>query len=323
MSEEASPSVLSQELTTTPAPAAQAPSKKDCKVLFVGNIPASSTEASIQDEFKQFGQISRVWVPTRSDLASNTDYTQLTPEAAATGEFTRCPEALGYAYVFFVRPEDAARAKKEAAATSGNFGKLANARVDFYVGEEGDKFLSRVLFVDRVKGVPEEELQKKFEQYGAVEQCRIMLNGRGESRGFGFIVMSEAVAAEQARTMLYDFPIRAGTNNRLKISYSCNSSVPSTNTGLPMKFRESSNKSKQFRGRDTDAPEYEFPTQRYSFPPYNGSPYPNYPPPGPYGPYGGPQGGYRGGEDDRRGGRGRGNTGGYTSYGPPEKRARY
>ena len=59
--------------------------------------------------------------------------------------------------------------------------------------------MSKKLFVGNLSwGVSNESLAAKFAEFGAVDEAIVILNERGQSKGFGFVTYSDDSAADSA-----------------------------------------------------------------------------------------------------------------------------
>ncbi|KAA8496213.1 Embryonic polyadenylate-binding protein [Porphyridium purpureum] len=181
--------------------------------VFIKNLPEShANEAKLREMFGVYGEITSVFVPTVGKQAEEDDSEYSTEQQGGSTVGSK-----GFAFVNFESPEAAAKAVDE----------MDNKEVEdkvLYVGraqkksqretelrakyeqakmERIQKYQGVNLFVKNLSDdVTEDRLRQEFMPYGTITSCKVMLDDKGASRGFGFVCFSQPDEATKAVTEL-------------------------------------------------------------------------------------------------------------------------
>ncbi|KAK1403874.1 Polyadenylate-binding protein [Heracleum sosnowskyi] len=143
--------------------------------LYVGDLDKNVGETQLYDLFNQVGQVMTVRVCR--DLIRST--------------------SLGYGYVNFSNPQDAAHARDVLNFTNVN-GKpirIMYCQRDPSMRKCG---FANVFIKNLDKSIDNKALQDTFASFGTVLSCKVALDSSGKSRGFGFVQFDQEEAAQYA-----------------------------------------------------------------------------------------------------------------------------
>ncbi|KAF5176307.1 Polyadenylate-binding protein [Thalictrum thalictroides] len=164
--------------------------------LYIKNLDLDMTEELLQEKFSEFGKICKLTILKDSNGKSN-----------------------GVAFVNFETPDNAKRAVEEINGTQVGSKIIYVAKAQKKATREQimrHQFDERCkqhfqhkgsnLYVKNIKcDVHEDELREVFSQCGTITSVRLMRDGNGKSRGFGFICFSTPEEAGKAVNILRGF----------------------------------------------------------------------------------------------------------------------
>ncbi|KAK7351631.1 hypothetical protein VNO77_11220 [Canavalia gladiata] len=143
--------------------------------LYVGDLDHDVNDSQLYDLFNQIGQV--VSVRVCRDLASH--------------------QSLGYGYVNFSNPQDAAKALDVL-----NFTPLNNKHIRIMYSHRDPsvrKSGAANIFVKNLdKAIDHKALHDKFSAFGNILSCKIATDASGQSKGFGFVQFENEESAQNA-----------------------------------------------------------------------------------------------------------------------------
>ncbi|KAI3774722.1 hypothetical protein L1987_49282 [Smallanthus sonchifolius] len=143
--------------------------------LYVGDLEFSVTDAQLFELFNQLGQV--VSVRVCRDLSTR--------------------RSLGYGYVNYVNPQDAARAIEMLNFTplNGKSIRIMYSHRDPSVRKSG----SGNIFIKNLdKAIDQKALHDTFSTFGNILSCKIATDSTGQSKGYGFVQYDSEESAQQA-----------------------------------------------------------------------------------------------------------------------------
>jgi len=143
--------------------------------LYVGDLEQNVTDSQIYDLFNQVGQV--VSVRVCRDLSTR--------------------RSLGYGYVNYSNPQDAARALEVLNFTPLNSKsiRICYSLRDPTVRKSGT---GNIFIKNLDKGIDHKALHDTFSSFGNILSCKIATDASGQSKGYGFVQFDKEEAAESA-----------------------------------------------------------------------------------------------------------------------------
>ncbi|CAF1706198.1 hypothetical protein Bca4012_005032 [Brassica carinata] len=147
--------------------------------LYVGDLDASVTDSQLFDAFSQMGQV--VSVRVCRDLATR--------------------RSLGYGYVNFTTPQDAARAIQELnyISLNGKPVRVMYSHRDPSVRRSG---AGNIFIKNLDKSIDHKALHDTFSAFGNIISCKVALDSSGQSKGYGFVQYETEESAQRATAEL-------------------------------------------------------------------------------------------------------------------------
>jgi polyadenylate-binding protein len=187
--------------------------------VYVKNLPDSvKSDADLKALFAEFGAITSVMLPAAAKAAADKEKADKADDASDTSSETSSMGAKGYGFVNFETPEAAA------AAIKALNGKEVQDGRQLYVGraqkksereaemrqqaeqrklERISKYQGINLYVKNLEdSITDDKLREEFAPYGTITSCRVMVDEKNASRGFGFVCFSTPEEATRAVTEL-------------------------------------------------------------------------------------------------------------------------
>ncbi|KAH7849039.1 hypothetical protein Vadar_012069 [Vaccinium darrowii] len=143
--------------------------------LYVGDLEQSVVEGQLYDLFNQVAQV--VSVRVCRDQARRT--------------------SLGYAYVNFANPQDAATARELLNFTPVN-GKPIRIMYSHRDPSTRKSGFANVFIKNLDTSIDNKALHDTFAAFGAVLSCKVALDSNGQSKGYGFVQFDQDEAAQNA-----------------------------------------------------------------------------------------------------------------------------
>ncbi|KAI3769910.1 hypothetical protein L6452_01024 [Arctium lappa] len=143
--------------------------------LYVGDLEWNVTDSQLYDLFNQLGQV--VSVRVCRDLSTR--------------------RSLGYGYVNYANPQDAARAMEVLNFTplNGKAIRIMYSHRDPSVRKSG----SGNIFIKNLdKAIDQKALHDTFSTFGNILSCKIATDSTGQSKGYGFVQYDSDDAAQKA-----------------------------------------------------------------------------------------------------------------------------
>ncbi|CAN7132712.1 polyadenylate-binding protein 2 [Brassica rapa] len=155
--------------------AAQAPAQIGTTSLYVGDLDLNVTDSQLFEAFSQMGQV--VSVRVCRDLATR--------------------KSLGYGYVNFANPQDAARAIQEM-----NFMPLYGKPIRVMYSHR-DPSVRRSgagnIFIKNLDlAIDHKALHDTFSTFGNIVSCKVAVDASGQSKGYGFVQYAVEESAQKA-----------------------------------------------------------------------------------------------------------------------------
>ncbi|KAF2612580.1 hypothetical protein F2Q70_00010522 [Brassica cretica] len=147
--------------------------------LYAGDLDASVTDSQLFDAFSQMGQV--VSVRVCRDLATR--------------------RSLGYGYVNFTTPQDAARAIQELnyIPLNGKPVRVMHSHRDPSVRRSG---AGNIFIKNLDKSIDHKALHDTFSAFGNIISCKVALDSSGQSKGYGFVQYETEESAQRATAEL-------------------------------------------------------------------------------------------------------------------------
>ncbi|KAL5071866.1 hypothetical protein RYX36_022753 [Vicia faba] len=143
--------------------------------LYVGDLELNVTDSQLYELFNQVGQV--VSVRVCRDLATR--------------------RSLGYGYVNFSNPQDAARALDVL-----NFTPLNNKSIRVMYSHRDPSIrksgTANIFIKNLDKAIDHKALHDTFTTFGQILSCKIATDGSGQSKGYGFVQFESAESAQNA-----------------------------------------------------------------------------------------------------------------------------
>uniref|UniRef100_A0A1J3GRT7 Polyadenylate-binding protein n=2 Tax=Noccaea caerulescens TaxID=107243 RepID=A0A1J3GRT7_NOCCA len=147
--------------------------------LYVGDLDANVTDSQLFDAFSQMGQV--VSVRVCRDLATR--------------------RSLGYGYVNFSSPQDAARAIQELnyIPLNGKPVRVMYSHRDPSVRRSG---AGNIFIKNLDKAIDHKALHDTFSVFGNIVSCKVAVDSSGQSKGYGFVQYETEESAQKAMSQL-------------------------------------------------------------------------------------------------------------------------
>ncbi|KAI3762968.1 hypothetical protein L1987_53413 [Smallanthus sonchifolius] len=143
--------------------------------IYVGDLEANVTDSQLYDLFNQVGQV--VSVRVCRDLSTR--------------------RSLGYGYVNYSNPNDAARAIDvlNFTAVNGKAIRIMYSHRDPSIRKSGT---ANIFIKNLDKSIDNKALHDTFSSFGNILSCKIATDGTGQSKGYGFVQFETEEAAQTA-----------------------------------------------------------------------------------------------------------------------------